>query len=228
MDPLTSLVTALAVGDSLTWGADGGTTASYRLELSRLWNRTGQPHTWKVAAMPGTTCHHWALNIAAAITLHHPDVIFLDCGTNDTGPAATETDYRTILATANTAGVQVIAAYIGIPDMRSPTNTIRPAIADTMHQTNLAIGRALTYHPGTPVADMQRIPADPEWLQADGIHLTARAEAAYGQLFYQAGAGSRGWKTFPQLGISEMCGLSGNWPGNPRLRPDIDYRVCRS
>lgn len=220
-------IVVLSVGDSLTVG-DGGVTASYRAELSRLMTRSGQPHTWRVEAMGGTACQHWADRMDSLITAHDPDLIFLNCGTNDTPSDSTEAEYRTILATAEARGVQVVASLIGIPDMRSPTNTVRPWIDDWMHGTNLAIKRALADHPAVPVADMQRIPANPEWLQADGIHLTPRAETAMGQLFYQAAQPARGWRTLAQMRTWEMCGLSGAWRDDPWPEPDVAYRVCRN
>lgn len=219
-------ITVLSVGDSLTYGTDGSTTASYRQELSRLMRLTNQPHQWVVAAAPGSKCSWWITRLDALITTHHPAVIFLDCGTNDTATDSTEADYRAILAIAAARQVQVVASLIGIPDMRA--NAYRPNIIDVMHATNLAISRALASFPQVPVADFQRVPANPEWLQADGIHLTGRAEAAYGQLFYQAAAPVRGWKSFAQLRIAEMCGLSGAWRDDPWPTPDVAYRVCRS
>lgn len=221
-------ITVLSVGDSLTYGTDGSTTASYRGELSRLMRLTGQSHQWRVEAAPGSKCSYWPSRIDNLITTHHPDVIFLDCGTNDTPTDSTEADYRAILAVTQARGVQVVASLIGIPDMRSDTNRVRPYIEDWMHGTNLAIKRALASYPQVPVADMQRVPANPEWLQADGIHLTARAEAAYGQLFYQAAQPMRGWKTLAQMRTYEMCGLSGAWRDDPWPTPDVAYRVCRT
>lgn len=221
-------IVLLSVGDSLTYGTDGSAYASYRLELSRLLGMTGQPHTWAVEAVGGTKCSYWAAHIDAIITADHPNLIFLDCGTNDTPADNTEADYRTILATAQTRGVPIVASLIGRPDMESPTNTVRPWIADWMDGTNDAIRRALASYPNVPVAPMLRVPANPEWLQADGIHLTIRAETAYGQLFYEAAQPSRGWRTLTQLHTHEMCGLSGHDRDDPWPPPDTAYLVCRS
>lgn len=221
-------VTVLSVGDSLTYGTDGSPTSSYRGELSRLMRLTGQPHQWVVAAAPGSKCSWWVTRLDALITTHHPNIIFLACGTNDTSTDSTEADYRSILAVAAARGVQVVASLIGIPDMRSATNSVRPWIYGWMETTNLAIRRALADFPAVPVANLERIPATPEWLQADGIHWTARAEAAVGQIFYEAARAMRGWLTFAQMRITKMCGLSGVRPNESWLVPDVDYRVCRT
>lgn len=227
--PTAASILVMSVGDSLTYGIDGGTYSSYRQELSRLMNLAGQPHTWNVQAVGGTKCSYWAAHLPALIDTYHPAIVFLNCGTNDTPTDATETDYRTILAAvAARPNTKIVASLIGRPDMESPTNTVRPWIADWMDATNTAIRAALASYPSVPVAPMLRVPADIEWLQPDGIHLTARSEAAYGQLFYQAAAASRGWPTLAQLGVHEMCGLSGHDRDDPWPTPDVAYRVCRS
>lgn len=234
--PVPSLapIVVMSVGDSLTEGTDpntkGTAVGSYRAELTRLMGLTGQPHTWVVAAAGGTKCSYWAARVAGLIDTYHPNIIFLNCGTNDVpGTDNTEQDYRAILSIAQSRGVRVIASLIGIPDMRSPTNTVRPYIADWMHQTNLAIGRALAAYPSVPYADVQLIPATLEWLTPDGIHWTARAEAAVGQLFYLAAQAVMGWLTFAQMHVTKMCGLSGKWfasPADPEPVPNVDYRMC--
>lgn len=222
-------ITVLSVGDSLTYGTDGSATASYRGELSRLMRFTGQPHQWRVEAVPGTKCAWWAARIDAIITAHHPDVLFLNCGTNDQPGDATEADYRTILSVATGRGVQVVASLIGIPDMRSDINRSRPWIDDWMLGTNEAIKRALASYPLVPFANLERIPANPERLQSDGIHWNSWTEAAVGQLFYEAAQRVRpGWRTFDQMRITRICGLNGSHDTEPWPRPDVDYRVCRN
>ena len=225
-------ITVMSVGDSQTKGTDGSTYASYRAELTRLMSMTGQPVTWVVQAVGGTKCSYWAARMAGLLTTYQPDVVFLDCGTNDTPTDNTEADYRTILAAVaswNAAGhhTLLVAALIGQPDMDSPTNTIRPWIWDWMHSTSLAIGRALADYPSVAVADMVLVPNNIEWLQSDGIHLTKRSEDAYGQMLYRAAAPRMGWQTIEQMRAQPMCGLSGHWRGTPWPTPDgVVYRIC--
>lgn len=226
-------ITVASVGDSLTRGTDGSTYASYRAELTRLMSMTGQPVTWVVQAEGGTKCSYWAARMAGLLMTYNPAVVFLDCGTNDTPSDATESDYRTILAAVaayNAAGhhTLLVAALIGQPDMDSPTNTVRPEIWDWMHNTSLAIAKALADYPGVPFADMVLVPNNIEWLQTDGIHLTARSEAAYGQLFYRAAQPHMaGWLTIEAMRAQPMCGLSGHWRDTVWPTPDgVVYRVC--
>lgn len=221
-------IVVLSVGDSLTVGG-GLPLGSYRLELDRLMWMTAQPHTWVVAAVGGSKCSYWAGQLDALITQHQPHLILLNCGTNDTPSDPTEADYRTILATAQARGVPIVASLIGRPDPESPTNIVRwPEIDNWMDGTNTAIRAALADYPNVRVASVLRVPANIEWLQADGIHWTPRSEAAVGQLFYMAAQPVMGWLTLAQLGTHEMCGLSGHDRDEPWPTPDAAYIVCRS
>jgi lysophospholipase L1-like esterase len=225
--PTAVPIVLMSVGDSLTYGIDGGTASSYRLELSRLLRLAGVSHTWNVQAIGGTKCHYWAQNLPALLDLYRPALVFLDCGTNDTPTDATETDYRTILAAAQARGIPVVASLIGRPDPDGAANITRwPTIDDWMDGTNTAIRRALAAYPAVPYASTLRVPNNAEWLQSDGVHWTTRAEAAVGQLFYQAAQAMRGWPTLAALGVHEMCGLSGH--DRDDRWPPLTYPVCRS
>lgn len=219
-------ITVLSIGDSLTYGTDGSATASYRAELSRLMNNAGQPHQWRVAAQGGTNCAYWADRINNLITQHSPNLIILNCGTNDTPTSNVEAALRTIFATAQARGVQIAGAFIGIPDMRSPENRARTYIYDWMHNTNEAVKHVKASYPNAPFADNRRIPATLEWLQSDGIHWTDRANKAAAQLIYQAVRASRGWRTLQQMFIEEACGLSGASQEDPEPIPNVDYNIC--
>lgn len=226
--PSFAPIIVMSVGDSLTESIDpltkGSTYASYRGDLSVLLFKTGQPHTWVVQALGGTKCSYWAERMAGMLAQYHPDIVFLNCGTNDTPTDNTEADYRTIIqAVINDGHAQLVPSLIGIPNMKTDTNRVRPYIIDWMYQTNQAILRALADYPQLHPADMRRVPAKSEWLYPDGIHLIARSEAAYAWLFYDAVRLSRGW-----IKAEEMCGLDGVDPGAPEMIPDVDYVPCRS
>lgn len=226
--PSLAPIVVMSVGDSLTEGTDPATKAtplgSYRPYLTNLLNATGQPHAWVIAAQGGTKCSHWAAVLGSLIDTYHPRLILLNCGTNDEpGIDNTEADYRTMLAAAQSRGVPLVASLIGRPYMGSLVNQGRPWIEAWMDATNDAIRRALAAYPSVPYANMLRVPNNPEWLTDDGIHITARAEAAWAQLFYAAAQLLMGWLTLAQMRIAEMCGLSGHdrddpWP--------TGYRVC--
>ena len=224
--PSHPAVVLASLGDSLTYQPDGSATASYRGELSRVLTLAGQPHTWALGGIPGVKCSYWAANVEAFIVANQPDVILLDCGTNDTPTDDTQADYDTILDVAAAHGVTVVAALIGIPDMRTPTNSVRPEIDDWMHLTNDRIEASLASHPGVRFIDTQRIPANLEWLQSDGVHWTARTMAAVGQLFYEPLAQILGLPTLDGLNVTLMCGLSGSWYTDPEPVPYVDYIPC--
>lgn len=218
-------IVILSVGDSLTYGG-GLTLGSYRLELDRLLGMTAQPHTWVVQAVGGTKCSYWAVRLDALITQYNPGLILLNCGTNDVpGTDNTEAAYRSMLGIAQARGVKLVGSTIGIPDMKSDTNRVRPYILDWHWQTTQAILQALAAFPAVRWADMTRMAPNPEFYQTDGIHLNQWGEAVWGQLFYQAAQPVMGWWTLQQLGTHEMCGMSGSWPWEPW---PTDYIVCRS
>lgn len=209
-----------SIGDSLAYGTDGSVTSSYRGELSRLLDRSGQPHTWRVDLQPGAKCSHWVNRIDGFITQHQPHMIFFSCGTNDVpGVDDTEEDVAAVIATARARNVQVVASLSGVPDMRSETNVIRPHIISWMYATYQALQRAVARFPGIAYADFSKVPANNEWLQPDGIHLKLRAERAYAWLFFVAARAWRGW----DANVTEPCGLSGVWPHQSWR---TDYRVC--
>jgi len=230
--PTAAPILVMSVGDSLTegHGPNGTITESYRPELSRLMRLAGVPHTWNVQAVGGTKCSYWAAHLPALLDTYHPAIVFLNCGTNDTPSDATETNYRTILAAvAARPSTKLVASLIGRPDPAGTANISRwPTIDDWMDATNTAIRAALASYPSVPVASMLRVPNNIEWLQSEGIHWTSRSEAAVGQLFYQAAAPMRGWPTLAQLGVSEMCGLSGHDRDDAWPTPDVAYHVCRN
>lgn len=190
-------ITVLSIGDSLTFGTAGTVNDSYRAELSRLMNQTGQPHVWKMASFPGTKCSTWAGLINDVLTENKPDLIFLNCGTNDRPGDNTEQDYRTILSAATSRGVQVVAALIGVPNVCTIVGLARIA---EMRAINVQIQAALADYPQVAYADFDRVPDNAKWMVWDFIHLLPRAEAAYGQLFYEAAQPIRGWRTLAQMG----------------------------
>lgn len=218
--PALPAVRLLALGDSQNLGD------AYRPELDRLMSRAGQPRTWVVNAAPGSKCSWWVPLIDSLIIAHDPDIILLNCGTNDTPTDATEADYRAILTRAAARGVQVVASLIGRPYMGSVENVVRPWIDEWMYGTNQAIKRALADFPFVPVADLQSIPATPEWLNPDGIHFGPRAYVAGAQLFYEAARPLRGWSSMAVMRVSMVCGLSGAPRGSPWPAPGGVYRVC--
>lgn len=228
----------MSVGDSLTEGTDPATKgtiyASYRPEMSRLMSMTGQPYTWVIQGVGGTKCSYWAARMASLLDTYHPNLVLLNCGTNDEPTDDTEGAYRVMLAAAAARHTVLVASLIGVPDMRTDTNRVRPYILNWMHGTNLAIKRALASYPSVPIANMERIPDKLTWLNPDGIHWNLRGDAGAGQKFFGAARQAMGWMTFSQMHTAEMCGLDGSfpgsatWPADPEPIPDIDYRVCWS
>lgn len=223
--------TFIAVGDSITCGVGCGALDSYRAELTRLAAKGGHPITWVVAAVGGTKCSYWADQIETLLTTHNPDVMVLNCGTNDLPGDPTEASYRTILDAAQAHGVTVVATLIGLPDMRNPVNSVRPEIKGIMEGTNDILADVFADYLDVAVADLQQIPANLEF-KFDGIHcslpdnVNERCDDAMGQLYYQALQPKMGWPTLAQMGEREMCGLNGSRDTAPEPVPNVDYWTC--
>lgn len=75
----------LTIGDSITEGATmtGSVSPSYRAELGRLLDDACVPHFFAVAAVGGTTCGYWSSRMAGLMTTYRPDIVLINCGTND-------------------------------------------------------------------------------------------------------------------------------------------------
>lgn len=214
----------VSMGDSLTKGLNGAVEDSYRGPLSQLMTLTGQPHTWIVQAVGGSKCSHWAAQIDTVIATYDPDVVIVNCGTNDVpGVDNTEGDYLRIIDRVRAHGVIFVGSLTSQPDMESDTNKIRPYIFNWMRDTMLALKRAIQAR-GVPYFDAVRVPSTREWLQTDGIHLTVRSEAGYAELIYNVlRLLIPGWKSLQEMHLEGMCGLNGHWPDTPW---PTDYRIC--
>lgn len=230
-----SSIKILAIGTSIT---HGGTPSAYgpayRTELSRLLNLADVDHTYEVSAWPGASCTYISGQMASQLAAYTPDLVLLECGTNDS-PGTTETPYRAMLQQFTATSTPAVTSWIGYADPRiaPQASWLLPA----QRAANDGIYRALFgnpvyYGPTIGVADMQAIPGDAEFLVPsnsagpDGIHPTPRGYVAMARLFYKAAAPIMGWPTLATLGVPEMCGLRGNWRDYPEPLPGIDYVEC--
>lgn len=232
-----SSIKILSIGDSITHGGNAsGYGPAYRTELSRLLGLAGIAHTYETSAWPGQSCGFIASQMPSQLAAYNPDLVLLNCGTNDS-PGTTETPYRAMLQRFTTTGTPAVASWIGYADPR-----IAPQaswLLPNQRAANDGIYRALFgppvyYGPTIGVADMQAIPGDAEFLVPsnsagpDGIHPSTRGYVAMARLFYKAAAVIMGWPSLATLGVPEMCGLRGNWRDYPEPLPGIDYVECTS
>lgn len=223
----TAAVTPLKImtmGDSITLG-DGSPLGAYRGELSRLLTEAGVAHEFIVAAEGGKGCDYWVPRAYALTDQHRPDLVLLNCGTND-GPldgaqgAAFEAKYRALLTNLLGGGhwqtrvVPAFVTYASVGGYPYPPKAA-PWLATSIPIVNDSIYRSLFVN--NPHGSL-RIPATvglgdiPEtYLDTGGVHPTASGHIVAGRLWYRALAPLYGWPDIAPL----PCGLSGRRPGAP-------------
>ncbi|MCX5066894.1 SGNH/GDSL hydrolase family protein [Micromonospora lupini] len=219
----------LTIGDSITEGATmaGSVSAGYRAELGRLLDAACIPNRMVVAAMGGTTCGYWTSRMASLVTTHRPDLIILNCGTNnrldnasaDT-VAAFESTYRALLDTALDLDPDVVvwptwvqySAGRATPACTTPPGPSPSWLPASEARVNDAIYRAVRVVdefgkrvPGW--IDLQSIPEG--YLDACGVHPTEGGYAVMARLIFNAIAASLVSPPSAPL----PCGLTGRRPG---------------
>lgn len=223
--------TILTVGDSITEGATmaGSAGPSYRAELGRLLDAACIPHTFAVAAVGGTTCGYWTTRMAVLMTTHHPDVVLVNCGTNDrmdTKTAAQTTAwegvYRGLFDTVLDMDPDVIAypSWVQYSAGRPSTGCTTPPgpspswLPASEAKLNDAIYRAMVvideWGARVPTwIDYQAIPEG--YLDQCGVHPTPGGYDVMGRLAFNTIA--------PMLvappAVPLPCGLTGRRPGGP-------------
>lgn len=232
----TAAVTPLRImtmGDSITCGDGCTPTSAYRAELGRLLTAAGVEHEFIVAAVGGSTCAYWLPRAYALTDQYRPDLVLLNCGTND-GPtpsqgSAFEATYRDLLTNLLSGGhwqTRVVPAYITYAAVGGyPYPAKAPAwLATTVPVVNDAIWRSLNVNdPHGPLripasVDLQKIPE--QYLDEGGIHPTVSGDIVAARLWYNALRPLYGWPDIAPL----PCGLSGRRPGwgsppYPPIRP---------
>ncbi|MEV1315928.1 SGNH/GDSL hydrolase family protein [Micromonospora arborensis] len=218
----------LTVGDSITGGATmaGSFTAGYRAELGRLLDQSCVPHEFVVAAEGGVTCNYWSSRMAGLVTTHRPDLILLNCGTNNNLSNATaaqiaafEGTYRALFDTALDLDPDVIMypswvqyssghGTTGCTTPPGPSPAWLPAseakVNDAIYRSMLIIDE---YGDRVPTwIDYQSIPEG--YLDQCGVHPTPGGYDVMGRLAFNTIA--------PRLGVGPAplpCGLVGRRPG---------------
>lgn len=216
----------MTMGDSITCGDGCTPTSSYRTELGRLLTQAGVEHEFIVAAVGSVGCNYWVPRAYALTAQYLPDLVLLNCGTND-GPttsaagSAFETTYRNLLTNLLSGGqwhtrvVPAYPSYAAIGGYPFP-NKAPSWLATSMPIVNDAIWRSLNVNNphGTlripSSVDLQQIPE--QYLDEGGLHPTTSGYTLTGRLWYNALRPLYGW---PALTGSDAipCGMSGRRPG---------------
>lgn len=219
-DTTTTPLRIMTMGDSITRG-DGTTAGAYRAELGRLLADAGVPYVFVVQAVGETTCDYWVPRATALVQQYTPDVVLLNCGTNNfpanaTQGAAFEAIYRqlTLNIAAGSPTVRVISSFVqysavgGYPYAAKAwagLTTSEPIVNDAIWR---AVNSLFSYRIWG-WADMQQIPE--AYLDEGGVHPTASGYAVMGRIWYDA-IRINGLIVLPDI-VVMPCGMSGRRPG---------------
>lgn len=184
----------------------------YQVEISRILTLEGVPHQFFNASVGGTGVEYWAVNTTAAMNTYEPDLVLLNCGTNDTWTVANnvtsfEEKYRTVVEailnwrTPNRVKLGVAFIQYGTPPADQTFLNRQPSVND-------AIYRQLGYYGNliTGIADFQRIPPNALYQDHTGYHPTPRGYKAMGRIWYDAVRAGMGW---PVASEPPICGMDG-------------------
>lgn len=189
--PASRTVRIMGCCDSLTTGNDG---TSYRNELDLLLRQVGVEPVHVVTAKPGSLCSTWAPKLEALIRENRPDVLLLNCGTNDAAKPQAQLGafgrtYASMIDVARKAGVKVMVSKLQISDVS--TTPWQPWLPLNEAKLNEVIDRASKFYGDVGLADFSAIPATAE-NTTDGVHSTSIGEQLYAKAWFDEGV-RLGW-----------------------------------
>lgn len=203
----------LTLGDSITSLCP---TGGYCGPLGALLTATGQPYTFINRASGGTACDYTASNINSWLTTDHPDLVLLNCGTNNVPQNqamkdALGTQWRTIVEAVHVYGAKLAVSFIGYsnPDNISQFHANLPTYEANANDTiyvNMQYYQPYGWFSG--VADFQSMPGDLDYLLADGIHPVALGYKTMAAVWYRSLRVAMGWDDV----VPSPCGMWGHRP----------------
>jgi hypothetical protein len=201
----------MTMGDSITLAAESG-GESYRAELGRLLDQAGVAHRFVIAAHGGWGCRDWVPLAQNLVATERPDVVLLNCGTNDGGLPDFEGQYYWLinnLLSGNGWGTRVMPSWV----MYSAVPPGAAWLRDSEPRANDAIYRVIVpsvWKAQGRVVNFANTGAIPEaYLDSGGVHPTTAGYTAMGRLWFEA--------LRPVYGLPDIapktCGLTGRRPG---------------
>jgi lysophospholipase L1-like esterase len=181
----------------------------------------------------GSSCWQLAGQVQRALETYQPDLVVLECGTNDDptamayGEPLTGWSFRATVEAIHQfrpdRPIPIVPVLIQYSDpSRAPRwlwETNEPRTNDVLW-TNMRLYRPpFTSAPWfAGIADLQRIPSNATYLDGTGIHPTPRGHEVIGRIVYDEAAARMGW---PPAAEPPPCGLDGHRPGTaaPAVTP---------
>lgn len=194
--PVVPRTTGILTGfDSITVGATGSVTDSYRGPLTSLLDGAAFGHRFIVAAESGSRCTQWVDQMPELLSWHNPGVVIINCGTND--PTFTVEDrellgqsYRQLIETihAHNPHTRIMLSLIQISTV-DPEGSLAWLPDNEIRANEVIAFNAEYYIPAWPtvtLVDLSTIPTTVE-NNPDGIHLSPLGEQKYAQAYFDEG-----------------------------------------
>lgn len=216
----------LAIGDSITVGNSTSGSGRWQDELDRLMTKAQVPHVIETEAVSGSRCGYWTDKIDSILTSHNPDLVILNCGTNDDraqtcwGEPCTDWAWRVIVEAVHNRRpanpIRTLPTLIGYSD---PLVNYGDDVLTREPVTNDGIYAQFGRYPTSwyaGFANVQVMPATATYLDDGGVHPTARGYRTIGRIYYDALQGGMGWPTAATLGEPVLCDMYGHRKGYAR------------
>ena len=205
------------VGDSISVGCDTTPLAGWCGELSTLLTDRGIAHTITGIIRPGWSCQAIQTQFEAAFNAVNPDLVIMNCGTNDAPPSAPYEPmgekWRSMVEYSYVHGALILPVFIQYSNPEINQKAGRGWLLSGEANANDTIYFNRQYYVSAPnffagLADLQQVPGDWDYLNGgtDGIHPNAMGNRAYATIFYRALKGQYSWPNT----VPKMCGMWGH------------------
>lgn len=207
----------LVVGDSISVGCGQEPQAGWCGEFSTLLTQRGIAHSIAGHVHSGWSCQALRADFAAAFEAADPDVVIMNCGTNDVPAGAPDEGlgwaWRWMTEYSYTHGALILPVFIQYSNPEINQKAGRGWLLGGEANANDTIFTNRQYYVNAPsffagLADLQQVPGDWNYLNGgtDGIHPNALGNRVYAAIFYRALRANYAWPdTVPQ-----PCGMFGH------------------
>jgi lysophospholipase L1-like esterase len=212
-DPLKIMI----VGDSISIGCSRTPMDGWCAELSTLLTQRNITHTISAHTIGGYSCSALSNGFAAAFDQNTPNVVIMNCGTNDAPNDQESKDHmgqqwRTMVEYSWTHGAHILPVFIQYSNPEINEENGRGWLlpgegnANDVIYTNMQYYTAAGWFVG--LADLQKVPGNWDYLLGgtDVIHPNPLGHHTYAAIFYRA---MRTFYDWPD-DVPEPCGMWGH------------------
>jgi lysophospholipase L1-like esterase len=210
-------LTIFVVGDSISVGCDTTPLTGWCGELSTLLTQRSIAHTITGIIRPGWSCQAIQAEFEAAFNAKNPDLVIMNCGTNDAPPFAPYEPmgekWRSMVEYSYVHGALILPVFIQYSNPEINQKAGRGWLVPAEANANDTIYFNRQYYVNAPnffagLADLQQVPGDWAYLNGgtDGIHPNAFGNWVYAALFYRALRAQYGWPNT----VPKPCGMFGH------------------